>query len=60
MFGVCMYAFLIFNIKEVIRMFKIFMYAFSTILFFSMNGVIGNVWGMDKNFEVYRYAFLFI
>ena len=23
-----------------------------------MNGVIGNVWGMGKNFKVCRYAFL--
>ena len=60
MFGVCMYVFLIFNIKEVIGMSKIFMYAFLTWLFFSMNGVVGNVWGMGKNFEVYRYALLFI
>ena len=25
-----------------------------------MNGLIGNVWGMGKNFKVCRYAFLFI
>ena len=59
-FGVCVYPFLIFNIKEVIGMFRICMYAFLTWLFFNMNGVIGNVWGMGKNFKVCRYVFLFI
>ena len=59
-FGVCKYPFLIFNIKEVIEMFKICTYAFLTWLIFSMNGVIGNVWGMGKSFKVCRYAFLFI
>ena len=59
-FGVCKYPFLIFNIKEVIEMFKICMYAFLTWLFSSMSGVIGNVWGMGKNFKACRYAFSFI
>ena len=38
--GVCKYPFLIFNIKEVIGMFRICMYVFLTWLFFSMKGFI--------------------
>ena len=41
-------------------MFGVCKYSFLTWLFFSMNGVIGNVWGIGKNFKVCRYAFLFI
>ena len=59
-FGVCKYSFLIFNIKEVIGLFKICMCAFLTWLFFSMNGVIEIFGGADKNLRVCRYAFLFI
>ena len=38
-----LYIFLLFDIKEIIGVLKICMYAFLTWLFFSMNGVIGNV-----------------
>ena len=38
--GVSKYPFVIFNIKEVVKMFRISVYAFLTWLFFSMNEVI--------------------
>ena len=46
-FGVCKYPF---NIREVIEMFRACKNTFLTWLFFSMNWVIGNVWGMGKKF----------
>ena len=38
-------------------MFGICKYPFLIWLFFSMNGVIGNIWGMGKNFKVCGYVF---
>ena len=55
--GDCKYALLIFNIKEVMRMFGVCKYPFLTWLVFSMNGVTGNVWGIGKNFKVCKSAF---
>ena len=53
-FEVCVHPFLISNIKEIIAMFRICMYAFLTSLLFNMNGVIEIFEGMGKNFRVFR------
>ena len=55
-----MYAFLIFNIKEVIEMFRIYMYVSYHDYFLVREGVVEMFVGMGKYFKVCRYAFLFI